>query len=455
MLSLTIEQITEAVSALEVISGDDRMFNSVSTDSRTVKKGDLFFALHGENFDGHQFVAKAVKNGARGLVLSQLPKDLPVHITAFIVEDTLKALQSLATYNRRLSGAMVVAVTGSSGKTSTKDILYSVLSAKYRTHKTKGNLNNEVGLPLTLLLLDEEHQVAVVEMGMRGLGEINLLSKIAQPNGAVITNIGQAHMELLGSVENIAGAKGELLDHIPQQGFAVLHGDSPFIEREAKRCQGKVVMYGEKPNFQLYLKEIIAENGGNRFTVLFHGCTQEFFLPLPGQHNVINSLAAIAVGYELGMSCQEIKEGLAKASLTAMRLEVTEYKGIKIINDAYNANPDSTKAAIKVLTDTPGMRKIAVLGDMLELGDMSEEAHRKVGKAVCEAGIDLLVSVGKLGSFIGIGAQEAGFLATNIHYYNSAAEAALSFASTLKPGDVVLVKGSRGMKMEGFIEGMK
>lgn len=455
MLSFNNEQISEAISALKVIPGGGKLYNSVCTDSRKIKKGDLFFALHGENYDGHDFAGKALELGAKGLVLTKMVEGLqPDKATVFLVKDTLKALQDLAAFNRRLSGVMLVAVTGSSGKTSTKDLIYNVLSSKYRTIKTQGNFNNEVGLPLTLLQLGEEHQIAVVEMGMRGSKEIDLLSRIALPNGAVITNIGEAHLELLGSVDNIARAKGELLEHVPEQGFAVLHGDSPFIDREAKRCKGKVILYGENPEFNLYLEEITAENGENHFVVAFRDRTEEFFLPLPGRHNVINSLAAIAIGYEFGMSYEEIKKGLGEANLTAMRLEILELNGIKIINDAYNANPDSTKAAIRVLSEMNGSRKIAVLGDMLELGEMSETAHREVGKYVSEAGVDLLVTVGELGSFIGTGAFEAGLSAGSIHNFHTATEAALALRNDVKAGDVVLVKGSRGMKMEGFIEAL-
>ncbi len=456
MLSLNIEQISRAISAFKVIPGEGAVFNSVCTDSRKVKEGDLFFALHGENHDGHDFAVKALGFGAKGLVLNRMVDGLlPGKATVFLVKDTLKALQDLAAFNRRQSGVMLVAVTGSSGKTSTKDLIYSVLSAKFRAVKTQGNFNNEVGLPLTLLQLGEEHQVAVVEMGMRGFKEIDFLSQIALPNGAVITNIGEAHLELLGSVDNIARAKGELLEHVPETGFAVLHGDSPFIAREAKRCRGKVILYGEKPEFDLCLKEVAAENGGNRFTVAFRDRVEEFFLPLPGRHNIINSLAAIAVGHEYGMSYEEIKSGLAGANLTAMRLEILELNGVKIINDAYNANPDSTKAALQVLMEMGGARKIAILGDMLELGKMAETAHKKVGKAAYEAGVDLLATVGELGSLIGTGAFEAGLPADRIYNYQTAKEAANGLKNVLKAGDVVLVKGSRGMRMEGFIETLK
>ncbi|NTW05688.1 MAG: UDP-N-acetylmuramoyl-tripeptide--D-alanyl-D-alanine ligase [Peptococcaceae bacterium] len=452
MLSMSLEQISGAISASKVIAGENVFFNSIAIDSRKAKEGDLFFALVGDKANGHQFINKALEAGAKGVVVSEeIREDISAGVAVFFVKDTLIALQSLAAYNRSLSGAMLIAVTGSSGKTSTKDLIYSVLSGKFRTLKTQGNFNNELGLPLTLLGLDEGHQVAVVEMGMRGNKEIDFLANIALPNGAVITNIGQAHIELLGSVDNIAKAKGELLEHIPEQGFGILYGDSPFIEREANRCKGKVILYGEKPEYDLYLGEVIPEKLGYRFSVDFEDSTEEFYLPLPGKHNVINSLAAIGVGHELGMSYQEIRDSLSRAKLSGMRMEVIEADGIKIINDAYNANPDSTRAAIYSLLDMEGIRKIAVLGDMLELGDISIAAHKELGTEVNSSEVDILVAVGEMGRYIGMGAQGAGFPSEDIYYFKTALEAGEGLKEIFTGGDVILVKGSRGMKMEGFI----
>ncbi|MCL6610763.1 MAG: UDP-N-acetylmuramoyl-tripeptide--D-alanyl-D-alanine ligase [Peptococcaceae bacterium] len=452
MFSLNVSQIAGAISASVTGHGGDIVFRSVCTDSRAVKEGDLFVALRGERFDGHEFAARAVQSGARGVVADRPVEGLPPGIPVFLVRDTLGALQDLARYNRQRSGAPVVGVTGSSGKTSTKDLVYSVLSARYRTLKTEGNLNNEVGVPLTLLRLDEGHQAAVVEMAMRGMGEIDLLARIALPDGAVITNIGEAHFELLGSVDNIARAKGEILDHVPDRGFAVLHGGSPYIRREAARCRGRVIFYGEDPGLDLYARDITPGAGGNRFVAVFRGRAEEFFVPLPGRHNVINSLAAIAVGRELGLEFPEIRDGLSAANLSAMRLELSQWNGVKIINDSYNANPASTRAAVQVLAEMAGeSRKIAVLGDMLELGDKSESAHREVGRAVCNAGVDLLAAVGDRARHIGLGAREAGLSPGRIHYYRTAREAAGELKKFLRPGDVVLVKGSRGMKMEEFV----
>ncbi|MFZ5647235.1 MAG: UDP-N-acetylmuramoyl-tripeptide--D-alanyl-D-alanine ligase [Bacillota bacterium] len=456
MFPFDIRQLAEAMSAEIINEGDNGVFGSVCTDSRKVKEGDLFFALRGERFDGHDFILKAAAAGIRGAVVER-EVEVPPEISVFRVADSQAALQNLARHNRRLSGVPVVGVTGSSGKTSTKDLIHSMLSVKFRTLKTEGNLNNELGLPLTLLRMDESHQAAVVEMAMRGMGEIDLLGRIALPTGAVITNIGEAHFEILGSVDNIARAKGEILDHVPEEGFAVLHGESPFIEREARRCRGRVIFFGEDPGLDVYAREITPEDGGNNFVAVFRGREAEFFVPLPGRHNVINSLAAIAVGLEMGMEVEDIRTGLAGVHLTSMRMEITDFNGIKIINDSYNANPLSTRAAIQALAETAKdkSRKVAVLGDMLELGDRSEPGHREVGGAVQKAGVDLLAAVGDQAMFIGAGAEEAGMPSGRIFYFKSPRDAARLFKSILEPGDVVLVKGSRGMKMEEFITALK
>lgn len=456
MFPLNIWQLAVAMSAEVLSEGEKGTFSSVCTDSRKANKGDLFFALRGERFDGHDFLPGAVEAGARGWVVE---KDVavPEGITVFKVTDSMAALQDLARHNRQLSGIPVVGVTGSSGKTSTKDLIHSILSVRMRTLKTEGNLNNELGLPLTLIRIDESHEAAVVEMAMRGPGEIDLLGRIALPDAAVITNIGEAHFELLGSVDNIARAKGEILDYISEEGFAVLHGESPFIEREARRCRGRVVFFGEDPGLDIYARDIIPVDGGNCFTAVFRGNEARFFVPLPGRHNVINSLAAIAVGLEMGIEVEDIRAGLEGVHLTSMRMEITNINGIKVINDSYNANPGSTKAAIQALAETAGdrSRKVAVLGDMLELGDRSEPGHREVGYAAKNAGVDILAAVGEQARFIGIGAEEAGMPPDRILYFKSSGEAALELKAILEDGDVVLVKGSRGMKMEEFITPLK
>ena len=456
MFPFGVDELAGVMAAAVLQEGNRGVFSSVCTDSRSVREGDLFFALRGERSDGHQYAVDAVRSGAAGLVLDRPVEGIPAGAAVFTVKDSLKALQDLAALNRRRSGVPVVGVTGSSGKTTTKDLICSVLSSRFKTLKTEGNFNNELGLPLTLLRLDGTYGAAVVEMAMRGPGEIDFLCRIASPDGAVITNIGEAHFERLGSVENIARAKGEILDHIPEQGFAVLHGESPFMGREAARCRGRVVFFGEDSALDVFARDIEAVDGGNRFIVNVMGMEEEFFVPLPGRHNVVNSLSAIAVGLELGLDMESVRKGLSGASLTAMRLEILNLNGVSIINDSYNANPSSARAALQTLSElSGGARKIAVLGDMLELGEKSEPGHREVGRSACEAGVDLLAAVGNLAAYIGAGAREAGMPSSNIQYYGSAREAALELKKSIRTGDVVLVKGSRGMRMEEFINSLR
>ncbi|HBV99007.1 MAG: UDP-N-acetylmuramoylalanyl-D-glutamate--2,6-diaminopimelate ligase [Peptococcaceae bacterium BICA1-7] len=457
MFPFSVVELAGVMNASVLQEGNNGItFSSVCTDSRSVKDQDLFFALRGERSDGHQFAAGAVSAGAAGLVLERPVEGIPAGVTIFTVKNTLKALQDLAAHNRQRSGVPVVGVTGSSGKTTTKDLIYSVLSSRYNTLKTEGNYNNELGLPLTLLRLDGTYGAAVVEMAMRGPGEIDFLCRIASPDGAVITNIGEAHFERLGSVDNIARAKGEILDHISDRGFAVLHGESPYIGREAARCLGRVIFFGEDQALDVFARDVEAVDGGNRFIASVMGVEEQFFVPLPGRHNVVNSLSAIAVGMELGLDIKSVRKGLSGASLSAMRLEIVNLNGVSIINDSYNANPSSARAALQTLAElSGGARKIAVLGDMLELGEKSEPGHREVGRWACESGVDLLAAVGNLAEYIGAGAREAGMPSSNIQYYSTAPEAARELKKGIRAGDFVLVKGSRGMRMEEFVNSLR
>lgn len=452
MISLSIREIALVVRG-RVIQGDPAaIFSSVSTDTRNMKADSLFFALVGERYDAHNFLSQAAAAGAGGLVVSRMEGLLP-GVPVIMVENTLSALQSLAAYNRQRSGAVLVGVTGSTGKTTTKDMIASVLGVRQHTLKNEGNFNNEIGLPITLLELDESYKAAVVEMAMRGPGEIQSLCEIARPKAAVITNINETHLELLGTVSNIAEAKGEILEQIPSGGFAILNAESPFIHREARRCRGKVVYYGIERPAEIRGENIKAEGTGNRFNAVINGQTLDFYLPVPGRHNVMNALAAIGVGLEMGLTVEEIARGLATVALTGMRLEVIEGSSLKIINDAYNASPASTRASLSVLKDlTGGRRSIAVLGSMLELGTRALGGHREVGETVAALGLDYLITVGELAGYIVEGAVDAGLPPENAFRcedYDSAVEI---LEGLLQKGDVVLVKGSRGMKMERVVQ---
>ncbi|RJQ29642.1 MAG: UDP-N-acetylmuramoyl-tripeptide--D-alanyl-D-alanine ligase [Peptococcaceae bacterium] len=452
----------------ELVRGDPSIeVSAVSTDTRQLRPGELFFALTGDRYDAHVFLTKAFEAGAAGAVVSRLVEMAPA-FPVIRVADTLTALQTLAAYNRSLYDVPVIGITGSTGKTTTKDMVASVLGARLRVLKTEGNLNNEIGLPLTLLAMDGTHQAAVVEMAMRGPGEIDRLCQIARPTGAVITSIGESHLERLGTISNIAKAKGEILDHIPPEGFALLNGESPFILREAGRCRGRVIFFTLVQSFDRMLTDkdpefvsrivaagIEAGNSGSWFTVRVNGETDTFYLPAPGRHNVQNALAAVGVGRELGLSPAEIADGLAKVALTGMRLEVVEAGDLKIINDAYNASPASDRAALQVLTGyAAGGRKVAVLGDMLELGPRAKAGHREVGETAAALGVDCLVTVGELAREIAAGAVQAGLPEWKVFSCAGNDEVIRVLQKFLKPGDVVLVKGSRGMKMEQVVRGL-
>jgi len=422
----------------------------VSIDSRKVKPGDLFFAFPGEHFDGHDFVVSAFEAGAVGAVISHPVIGVPAEMPLVMVSDPLDALQELGRYYRSLFAIPVIGVTGSIGKTTTKDLVSGVLSQRFRVLKSEGNYNNEIGLPLTLMRLNRSHQVAVLEMAMRGKGEIAALCKLSSPVVGVITNIGKAHLELLGSQEAIAEAKGELLDALPPEGCAVLNAGDPWQQRLAQRVQCDVVFYGTKGESAIKAREITLHGLQGVDFVLETPAGEVFCsLPLPGRHNIDNALAAAAVGYRFGLSLQEIASGLESAALTGMRLEVKEgIMGSRIIDDTYNANPASTVAALEFLATADSGRKIAVLGDMYELGAESLSGHRQVGEKAAELKIDCLCAIGKLAREIAAGAALAGMSQGQIHVFDHKGEAISFLRSFLKKGDLVLVKGSRGMQME-------
>lgn len=456
MITITIGEILNCTGG-RLLQGDPgTKVSSVSTDSRRLKAGDLFFALAGENFDGHNFLAQAAQAGACGLVVMK-EAGCPPGIPVVLVPSTLLALQQVARHNRVMcKDALVIGVTGSTGKTTAKDILAAILGARLPVVKTEGNLNNEIGLPLTLLEMDISCRAAVVEMAMRGPGEIDALCRIALPTGALITNIGETHLERLGSVSNIAAAKGEILDHVPETGFALLNADSPFVGREAERCRGRVTYFGSGPGADIYPVDIETGAAGSRFTASVKGDVNRFYLPLPGRHNVINALGAIGAAGELGLSAERIAAGLACATLTGMRLEIFDCGGLTIINDTYNASPASTRAALSTQLDVSGgRRRVAVLGNMFELGSRAEAGHREVGEQAAALSVDYLLAVGDLARGIAEGAAGSGMPGERIFTCDGREDAARLLDVLLRNGDVVLVKGSRGMKMEKIVEHLK
>ncbi len=439
-----------------LLQGDDNIrVGGVSIDSRSLQAGDLFFALPGAKTDGHAFVKQAMAGGAAGVVVSRPPVEaLPGAVVQ--VQDPLVALQELAGWKRRQFKGTVIGITGSNGKTTTKDMVAAVISTKEMVHRSVGNYNNEIGLPLTILSMPDNCTALVLEMGMRGMGQIARLCEIAQPVVGVLTNIGTSHLELLGSVENIASAKGELLEAIPTGGVAVVNGDDPRCREQAVRCRGKVWYFGLRGEADIRALNLQPQGQrGIHFTAVVHGMAFPVQLPVPGVHNVLNALAALGVGFVLGCDMGRAAAALTGVRLSPMRLEHRPgRRGCLIINDAYNASPSSMKASLEVLANFTGRRRVAVLGDMLELGEMEVAGHREVGAAATGAGVDLLFAVGRRAVEIGRGAQAAGMPAENIFYTCSAEETIAGLERVLQPGDVVLIKASRGMQLERIADAL-
>ncbi|QGP92920.1 UDP-N-acetylmuramoyl-tripeptide--D-alanyl-D-alanine ligase [Neomoorella glycerini] len=425
----------------------------VSTDSRSIKPGMLFIALKGERFDGHDFIGAALAGGAAAVIGEHFPTEVVAGrqpVQALIqVDDTLQALQRLAAYHRQKNfTGPLIAVTGSSGKTTTKNLVAAVLSTGMKVLKTPGNFNNEIGLPLTLLSLAPEHEAAVVEMAMRGPGEIAALCAIARPTMGIITNIGTAHLERLGSVANIAAAKGELLAALPPGGVAILNGDDAWCRRLAATCPCRVIFYGIRSRVDVMARDITVLGAqGTAFTAVFPGAEMRLQIPVPGLHNVYDALAALAAGYILNLDPGTMTAGLKNWPAENLRQELRPGPGgCLVLNDAYNANPESMQAALQVLASLPG-RKVAVLGDMRELGPAAPALHREVGRFAAATGLFRLVTVGELAREIAVGAIAAGMPAGQVFSCASHREAA-GHLGDLGAGDVVLFKGSRLAGME-------
>lgn len=435
---------------------EDHVIKGVSIDTRKIEKGNLFVPFKGENVDGHKFVRQAIEKGAGAALWDKNVPNPPEDIPVLVVDDPLLALQSLANQYRHQLDLKVVGITGSNGKTTTKDMVASLLGTKYKVHKTQGNYNNHIGLPLTILALPEDAEVAVLEMGMSGFGEIELLSEISQPDAAIITNIGESHLQDLGSREGIAKAKLEIVQGLKEDGLFAYFGDEPLLEEQVKDLSLKrIETFGRTEENTIFPVKIEMDNDGSHFeTSLYEGET--FFLPVLGQHNIHNALAAILIAKEFGVSVKEMKEGLKSLKLTQMRMEMTEgQKGEKIINDAYNASPTSMKAAIQLVSELEGFdTKMLVLGDMLELGDNEEEFHLEIGRLIDPERIQHVYTYGKLGEFIAKGARER-FSSENVHSFHDKNELADKLKHQTKGGDLLLFKASRGMKLEEVIEALQ
>lgn len=429
-------------------------FSGVSTDSRSISPGELFVPLAGPRHDGHDYIPAAFESGAAcALVQKGRPVDAPAAGCLIEVADTLRALQDIASYVRRSHGATpVVGITGTNGKTTTKEMTASVLGVRGPVLKNEGNLNNEIGLPLSLARLDETHWAAVLEMGMSAPGEIARLAGIAAPTAGVITNVGAAHLESLGDVEAVARAKAELLDALPEDGRAVLNMDDPMLRPYVDRMGERAVTFGLAEG-SMFTAQSISENGaGISFRLVTPGGRVEVGLPAHGMHNVMNALAASAAAWILGLGPGETKAGLEAFRPAGMRMEFISSGGITIINDAYNANPASMAAALSTLASFKCNRRMAVLGDMLELGAAAAESHYNVGRLAGAQGLALLVLIGGHSGETARGALDAGMTGKDILQAADAGEAAIAVLARISEGDCLLVKGSRGMRMERIVD---
>jgi len=451
MNRLSIFQIAELAEAAVSSRDGNALIERISTDSRTIKRGELFVALRGENFDGHNFVESVAKTGAVGAIVDlNWTRKNPANFTLIRVEDTLRAYQNLAAHYRKSLPLKVLAVTGSNGKTSTKDFAAAVLARRFRVTKTQGNFNNHVGLPRTMLEATSQDEVAVWEIGMNHPGEVAMLAKLSAPDTAIITNIGVAHIEFMGSREAIAAEKGALAEAVGAEGTVILNADDPFSEGIAARTSAKVIFAGTTGG-TVRASEITQSATGTNFTILegAHRCRAQ--LPVPGLHMVQNALLAVAAGRVFGLSLEDCAAGLAAAPLTKARLQIKEIGGVQFIDDSYNANPDSMKAALRTLVelDADGKR-IAVLGEMRELGEESARDHREVGETAAELGVDQLIAIGDMAAAIAEAARNAGLPNTSV--VRSTSEAAQLLGEIAAPGDLILVKGSRAARTEQVIE---
>jgi UDP-N-acetylmuramoyl-tripeptide--D-alanyl-D-alanine ligase len=450
MNPLTLSQIAQFAGA-SLASGAESVVTNVSSDSRTIKPGELFVALSGENFEGHDFVEAAAKAGATGALVDMTwAGNVPDNFALLRATDTLQAYQGLAANYRRSLALKVLAITGSNGKTSTKDFAGSILARRFRVTKTQGNFNNHVGLPRTILQATSDDEVAVWELGMNHPGEIAALAKIAAPDAAIITNIGVAHIEFMGSREAIAREKGALAEAIEPQGTVILNADDPFSEGIAARTRAKVILAGTTAGTVRAI-ELGQSAEGAEFTIVEAGHRCRAKLPVAGSHMVQNALLAVAAGRAFGLSIEECAAGLAAAPLTKARLQIREIGGIQFLDDSYNANPDSMKAALRTLVElhTDGKR-IAVLGEMRELGAESERGHREVGETAATLGVNQLITIGKAAEAIAEAARTAGL--EKVSPARTTGDAARLLGEVAEPGDLVLIKGSRGARTEQVIE---
>ncbi len=468
---LTLADVVEGLTGYRWAAAERQLISQVVIDSRQASPDSLFVALPGEQVDGHDYVRDAFDQGAIAAMVHRLPtidcsvidvstiynlqSQTSVHLPVCLkVADSLKGLQQIAAYWRARFNPRVIGITGSVGKSSTKELVWAVLRQRFNTLKNPGNLNNEIGLPLTLLRLDQSHERVVLEMGMYDLGEISELCAIAMPHVGIVTNIGPSHLERLGTIERIAQAKAELVQALPADGVAILNQDDPFVRSMAQRTQARIFTYGLTPDADLWASDIESEGlEGIRFVLHYHDEAIHTKVPLLGRHSVHTALRATAVGLIEEMTWSEVINGLQDSNVQLRLVSVPGVNGSTLLDDTYNASPVSTIAALNLLDDLSG-RKIAVLGDMAELGDQEEEGHRRVGCRAADT-VDLLVTVGPRAHLIAEEARACGLAPDVVTEVETNDQAIAHLSQIVQPGDIVLVKGSRSLAMEKIVAALQ
>lgn len=448
-MKLTLSKIAEFISAPNTSSQE--LATGYSIDSRTIQPGQLFFAVKGERLDGHDYVNSALEKGASGAVVNKDHIQRYGDVSRLLpVDDTLVALQTLAAAVRKLWGKPLIGITGSAGKTTTKEAIAHVLGTRFKILKSEGNFNNHFGLPLMLLKLEPEHDMAVIEMGMSHAGEIRALAKIAQPEIGVVTNVAPVHLEFFDSLAGIARAKYELIESLPPNGTAVLNADDEYVSQFGRDFPGRVITYGTSPTAEVRAENIVSRGAeGSEFDIVSSCGREHATLPLVGEHNILNALAATSVACSRGMTFSDAVAALSTLKPADKRGQVLQFDNITVINDCYNSNPKALKAMIDAMLAMKARRRIVVAGEMLELGPLGEQMHREAGEHAATKNIDLVVGVRGLAKAMVEGAVEAGAKA---QFMATPEEAGEWLARETRAGDVVLLKASRGVKLEKALE---
>ncbi|MBU0478185.1 UDP-N-acetylmuramoyl-tripeptide--D-alanyl-D-alanine ligase [bacterium] len=457
---LYVNEVIKATKG-QLVKGDQSfLVKGISIDSRSIKKSDLFIAIKGDNFDGHDFIGNAIKSGASGVILSSLDSSLKTLSSAFIIKvsNTLKAIQNLAKYYRGKFDIPIIGITGSNGKTTVKDMTEGILSQKLRITGTIGNYNNQIGVPLMAFRLSKDTRAGIFEMGISSYKEMENLGDIIRPDIAVITNINIAHMQYFKTIRNLVNAKSKLLDFVTKEGTAILNADDKYFSFLKSSAKCRVISFGIKNKADIMAEDISLLPASTKF--LLNGAVK-ITLPIPGIHNVYNALAAAGVFLQFSKDLNLVRDGLRNFKPPEMRMQMIKIKDLAIINDAYNANPASTRAALEVLRNINSnpngtrYRKVFIFGNMFELGDRKVSEHKKIGKLVAESQIDTFITVGELAGLSAAAAKESGLNENKIFSFKNTEEVGEKLLSILQSNDTLLLKGSRAMRLENILKILK